>query len=105
MSRNSGFWSGLLILIGWVSLALPASAQHFQQVKGTLASVSAGRNEVFGVDTHGNVWRYHAASKSFGKIAGASLDQVAVGGGTHSQLDEALPNNAIYPTHTATLKL
>jgi hypothetical protein len=67
---------------------LPASAQHFERVKGTLASVSAGRNEAFGVDTHGKVWRYHAASKSFGKTSGVLLDQVAVGGGTLSQLDE-----------------
>jgi len=48
MSRKNVSWSVLLIPICWVWLAAPASAQHFQQVKGTLAGVSAGRNEVFG---------------------------------------------------------
>jgi hypothetical protein len=89
MSRKNGFWSGLLILIGWVSLALPASAQHFQQVKGTLASVSAGGNEVFGIDSKGAPWRYNATSKSFAKIKELTgLVQIAVGGGTLSQLDD-----------------
>ena len=78
----------LLVLVCWASLVVPASAQHFQQVKGALAGVSAGRNEVFGFDVHANVWRYHATTDSFSKIANASLFQLAVGGGTLSQLDE-----------------
>src|ERR1700678_2069972 len=87
-------WIFLVVLICWASLVVPASAQHFQQVKGTLAIVSAGRNEVFGLDTNAKVWRYHATSKSFGKIAGASLEQIEVGGGTLSQLDEVWGLNA-----------
>jgi hypothetical protein len=36
MSRKNVSWSVLLVLICWASLVAPASAQHFQQVKGTL---------------------------------------------------------------------
>jgi hypothetical protein len=88
MSRKNVSWSVLLVLICLTLLAVSATAQHFQQVKGTLTFVAAGRNEIFGYDTHAAVWRYHPATKSFGKIAGASLFQLAVGGGTVSQLDE-----------------
>jgi hypothetical protein len=88
MSRKDVFWSGLLILIGGVLFALPASAQHFEQVTGTLASVSAGRNEVFGFDTHANVWRLNPKTNSFDKIKKALLVDIAVGGGTLSQLDD-----------------
>jgi Tectonin domain len=70
------------------SLVVPASAQHFVQVKGTVETISAGRNEVFGIDHSQHVWRYHATTKSFAKIAKPLLSQVAVGGGTLSQLDE-----------------
>lgn len=79
----------VLLLICGALLTLPASAQHFQQVTGTLVSVAAGRNEVFGIDPHGLPWRYDAAKESFEKVTGAaSLVQIAVGGGTLSQLDE-----------------
>jgi hypothetical protein len=89
MSRKYVISSALLVLIGGASFTLPASAQHFQQVKGSLVSVAAGRNEVFGVDAHGLPWRYDAAKESFEKVTGAtSLAQIAVGGGTVSQLDE-----------------
>jgi hypothetical protein len=88
MSRKNVSWSVLLVLICSTLLAVSATAQHFQQVKGTLTFVAAGRNEIFGYDTHAAVWRYHPTTKSFGKIAGASLFQLAVGGGTVSQLDE-----------------
>jgi hypothetical protein len=88
MSRKNTCWSVLLVLVCCAGFVIPASAQQFIQVKGTLDTVSAGRNEVFGIDTSHRVWRYHAATKSFGKIAKAALSQVAVGGGTVSQLDE-----------------
>lgn len=78
----------LPILVCWALLAVPASAQHFEQVKGALTSVAAGRNEVFGIDSKSAVWRYNASTKSFHKIANAKLGQVVVGGGTLSQLDE-----------------
>ncbi|MGA9528127.1 MAG: tectonin domain-containing protein [Terriglobales bacterium] len=78
-----------LSLVFSTLFSLPASAQHFQQVKGTLVSVAAGRNEVFGIGPSGLPWRYNATSKSFAKVTGATgLAQVAVGGGTVSQLDE-----------------
>jgi Tectonin domain len=97
MSRKNTFCSALLVLLVLVCCAgtvVPASAQEFVQVKGTLDSVAAGRNEVFGIDTSHRVWRYHATTKSFGKIANASLSQIAVGGGTLSQLDEVWGLNA-----------
>ena len=88
MSRLNISRNLILSLVCSILLAIPASAQHFQQVKGTLVSVSAGRNEVFGSDTKGQVWRYNANTKAFGKVKGAFLGDIAVGGGTLSQLDE-----------------
>jgi len=89
MPRKNVSCSVLLTLMSWASLVVPASAQHFQQVTGTLVSVAAGRNEVFGIDAHGSPWRYNATKQSFAKVSGAkSLVQIAVGGGTLSQLDE-----------------
>ena len=94
MSRKNVFWSALLVLICSALLVLSASAQHFQQVKGTLVSVAAGRNEVFGIGPTGLPWRYNASKQSFEKVAGAtSLVQIAVGGGTLSQLDEVWAEN------------
>jgi len=58
MSRKTASSAFTLLLISWTLLILPASAQHFQQVTGTLTQVAAGRNEVFGFDVHGQVWRY-----------------------------------------------
>ena len=87
MSRKTACSTVFMALIIWscgASLVVPASAQHFVQVKGSLDSVSAGRNEVFGVDTSQHVWRYHATTKSFAKIAKPLLSQVAVGGGETS---------------------
>ena len=94
MSRKNVSCIVLVVLICSSLLVVPASAQHLLHVKGKLSTVAAGRNEVFGVDTHANVWRYHASSKSFSKIAGAALVQLAVGGGTLSQRDEIWGLNA-----------
>ncbi len=94
MSRKAAFCSILSVLAGCTSLIVPASAQHFKQVKGSLTSVSAGRNEVFGIDVDANVWRYSASSKSFSKIPKVSLTHIAVGGGTLSQNDEVWGFNA-----------
>lgn len=88
MSRKSACLSVLLVLFGGASHFVPASAQHFEKVKGNLTGVVAGRNEVFGIDTKLQVWRYSASSKSFSKIENASLIEVEVGGGTLSQVDE-----------------
>ena len=88
MSRPNISRSPILVLVCSILLALSASAQHFQQVKGTLVRVAAGRNEVFGSDTKGQVWRYNANMKAFGKVKGAFLGDIVVGGGTVAQLDE-----------------
>jgi virginiamycin B lyase len=87
----------VLILMSWASFVIPASAQHFEQVTGTLVSVAAGRNEVFGLSSGGAIWRYDASTQAFNRIAG-SLQQVAVGGGSLSQLDEVwgITGGAVY---------
>jgi len=87
MSRKTAYWSVLPVLVCWASFIVPASAQHFQAVTGTLASVSAGRSEVFGLDSDAAVWRYAPSTKSFVKIENAFLGSVAVGGGSDSQAD------------------
>ncbi len=87
-------WIVLVVLVCLAALVAPASAQHFQQVKGTLSSVSAGRNEVFGVDSHSVVWRFNPKTNAFAKVKKATLVSVAVGGGTLSQLDEVWGLNA-----------
>ena len=88
MSRKSIVWSFLSLLI-CIAIVVPASAQHFKQLKGTFTSVSAGRNEVFGIDASQNVWRINAAKTVFAKVTGASgFAQVAVGGGSGSTLDD-----------------
>lgn len=80
--------SVLLPLVCLIALTVLGSAQHFEQLKGTLVTVSAGRNEVFGLDSKHNVWRYKPTTQAFGKIAKTSLVHIAVGGGNLSQLDE-----------------
>jgi len=77
----------VLLLVCCAAFIIPASAQHFQPVTGTLVSVSAGRSEVFGLDSDSAVWRYAPSTKSFAKIGDASLTEVAVGGGSDSQAD------------------
>lgn len=84
----------LVVLACCASLVIPASAQHFQQVQGSLASVSAGRNEVFGLDTQSEVWRFNPKTNAFAKIKKALLVEIAVGGGTLSQLDKVGGLNA-----------
>jgi hypothetical protein len=87
-------WIVLMVLVSLAALVAPASAQHFQQVKGTLSSVSAGRNEVFGVDSHSVVWRFNPKTNGLAKVKKATLVSIAVGGGTLSQLDEVWGLNA-----------
>jgi hypothetical protein len=87
MSRKTAYGSVLPVLVCWASFIIPASAQHFQALTGTLVSVSAGRSEVFGLDSDAVVWRYAPSTKSFVKIENAILVDVAVGGGSDSQAD------------------
>jgi hypothetical protein len=58
MSRKAISPIVFLVLVYWASLVVPASAQQFQQVKGSLLGISAGRNEIFGFDSSANVWCY-----------------------------------------------
>jgi len=69
------------------ALVVPASAQHFKLVTGSLTQVAAGRNEVFGIGTANQIYRYNPGTKAFVQIPGSAA-QVAVGGGSLSQKDE-----------------
>jgi hypothetical protein len=89
MSHKNVFWNVLLILVCAAVFVIPASAQHFQQIKGTFVSVAAGRNEVFAIDTKGLAWRFNATSQTFAKVKGTTaFTQIAIGGGTVMQLDD-----------------
>jgi hypothetical protein len=78
----------MMLLLCLAALIVPVSAQHFKQVTGftgSMARVAAGRNEVFGINTSGQVFRL--AGGKFVSIPG-TLSQIAVGGGTVLQKDE-----------------
>jgi hypothetical protein len=64
----------------WAAVTVPASAQQFEPVTGTLIKVAAGRQEVWGVNVSQQVFRYNATQGKFVHVAG-KLTQVAVGGG------------------------
>lgn len=36
-----------LMLIGWIAAVVPASAQHFKQINGSLTQIAVGRDEVW----------------------------------------------------------
>jgi hypothetical protein len=76
--------------------ALSAWAQHFKQITGSLAQIAAGRNEVFGLDSKSQIWRFNGSE--FVQIPGL-LKQVAVGGGTLLQKDEIWGVNASGAIH------
>ena len=56
----------------------PRVRAAFQLVTGSLTQVAAGRNEVFGIGTANQIYRYNPGTKAFVQIPG-SLAQVAVG--------------------------
>src|SRR5579863_7997886 len=89
MSRTNIRLALCFTLICWIAGAVPASAQHFQQIPSiTLSRVAAGRNEVWGLQFPGGaIWRYNATSQRFAPVAG-SLSQIAVGGGSLLQPDQ-----------------
>jgi hypothetical protein len=87
MKRNCWLLTICFRLVWCAALVVPVSAQHFKQVTGTLTQVAAGRNEVFGIGTSNQVYRYNPATRAFVRTPG-SLTQVAVGGGSLSQRDE-----------------
>jgi hypothetical protein len=93
MSRRSVCLSVFLVLICWAGAAVPTSAQHFQQIPGSLTQVAVGRTEVWGVNASNQTYRFIPATKRFVKIP-QSLTQIAVGGGTVLQADEVWGINA-----------
>jgi len=94
MSRINARFALRLTLICWTAAAVvPASAQYFQQIPGTLQHIAAGRTEVWGLNYEvpvpggASIYRYNPSSQSFVLIAGG-LGQIAVGGGTPLQPDQ-----------------
>jgi hypothetical protein len=86
-----------LLLICWAAVVVPASAQHFQKMTGSLTKVAVGYAEVWGLNGS-QIYRFNPGSKTFGQITG-SFTQVAVGGGTLLQRDEVWavnPSGYIY---------
>jgi Tectonin domain len=75
-----------LLLICCAAVVVPASAQHFQQITGSLKRVAVGYAEVWGLNGS-QIYRFNPGTKTFGQIPG-SFTQVAVGGGTLLQRDE-----------------
>ena len=75
------------------AVIVPASAQQFSQVTGTLTKVAAGRAEVWGVNSSQQVFRFTANGSNFVQVAG-KLTQIAVGGGNLLQTDAVWGLNA-----------
>ena len=87
MSRTNVHFIVCLTLSCLTAAAVPASAQHFQQITGTpLSQIAAGRKEVWGL-YNSRIYRFNPGSGGFDQIQG-SLSQIAVGGGTLLQSDE-----------------
>jgi hypothetical protein len=92
MSRTNIRFALCLTLIGSIAAVVPASAQHFEQMKGaSLTQIAAGRNEVWGLNGS-EVYRFNSSTEKFAKVSvpnkGQGLTQIAVGGGTLLQKDE-----------------
>jgi hypothetical protein len=107
MSRKSAGLSVVFVLICWGVVVVPASAQHFQRMAGSLTQVAVGRNEVWGINASNQTYRFSPGNKQFLQIP-VSLIQVAVGGGTLLQNDEVWGINAsgaIYRFNFSTKKL
>jgi hypothetical protein len=82
MSRTNVRFALCLLLICSTAAVVPASAQHFKQIPGSLSYIAAGRNEVWGLQFPGGlIWRFNPSTQSFNQVPG-SLAQIAVGGGT-----------------------
>ena len=89
MSRTNFRFAVCLILICWTAAAVvSASAQTFLHIPGSLSSIAAGRNEVWGLQFPGGlIWRFNPSTQLFYQVSG-SLSQIAVGGGTLLQPDQ-----------------
>jgi hypothetical protein len=80
----------LCLLVICSAALVPASAQHFQQMSGSLSQIAAGRNEVWGLDGS-QPYRFNSTNKDFVKISdkvSGPLAQIAVGGGSLLELDQ-----------------
>ena len=86
-----------LLLTCWAAVVVPASAQHFRQISGSLTTVAVGYTEVWGLNSS-QIYRFNPGTKTFDQITG-SFTQVAAGGGTLLQRDDVWalnPSGAIY---------
>jgi virginiamycin B lyase len=81
-------------ILFWAATVVPASAQHFKQIPGSLAQVAAGRNEVWGLDAANQAYRFNSVTKTFTKIGTLKLTRIAVGGGSLLQTDQVWGVNA-----------
>jgi hypothetical protein len=92
MSRTKLGFLIYLALICSIAAVIPASAQHFQQMAGSLTQIAAGRAEVWGLDGS-QPYRFNPNTHKFVKISG-SLTQIAVGGGSLLEPDQVWGINA-----------
>jgi hypothetical protein len=80
MSRTKLSVMICLTLICWTAAVVPAAAQYFIQLQGSLSYVAAGHNEVWGLQFPGGLIYRLNPSGTFYQVPG-SLSQIAVGGG------------------------
>jgi hypothetical protein len=80
MSRTNPRFVSCLTLICWIATVVPASAQHFKQITGSLTQIAVGRAEVWGLNGS-QIYRFNSSTQEHGQVSG-SLAQIAVGGGT-----------------------
>ena len=86
MTRTSVRSVLCLLLICSAAAVVPASAQHFKRMNGSLTQIAAGRNEVWGLNGS-TIYRFNSSTQKFAEVKG-TLTQIAVGGGTLLQKDE-----------------
>lgn len=81
MSRANFRFALCLLLVCWTAASVvPASAQGFIQLQGSLSTVAAGYSEVWGLRFPGGLIYRLNSNGTFYQVPG-SLSQIAVGGG------------------------
>jgi hypothetical protein len=75
MNRTNIRFLLCLALICSTAAVVPASAQHFELIKGSLIQIAAGSNEVW-VLSEVYPYRFNANTQEFTKIKGAQLIQM-----------------------------
>jgi hypothetical protein len=96
MSRSNVRFALCLLLICSTAAVVPAAAQHFQQMTGSLTQIAAGRAEVWGLDGS-QPYRFNSSTKTFVKISdkiSGQLTHIAVGGGSLLEPDQVWGINA-----------